>query len=176
MLSLHFDFNTTIFTRYFDCARIDLYQNDKKVKSSKVKENKATFKLSYIPGKLEAVAYDKNGNEIARNCLVSANDNLSVVLRPEEDKVKLNDIVYVNVNIEDENGIVESNADKKVKVNVENGELLAFGSANPRLVEDIHSGEYTTYYGRALAIVKATNKGTIKVSTDNISVEIKVEG
>ena len=50
--------------------------------------------------------------------------------------------------------------------------LYAFGE----LIEDIHSGEYTTYYGRALAIVKATNKGTIKVSCEDSNVEIKVVG
>lgn len=161
---------------FFDCARIDLYQNDKKVKSSKVKENRAIFKLNYVPGKLEAIAYDINGNEVGKNSLVSATDNLSVVLRSEEESVKLNDLVYVNVTVEDENCVVESNADRKVKLNVENGELLAFGSANPRLVEDLRSGEYTTYYGRALAIIKASNPGTIKVSTENNSIEIKVEG
>lgn len=161
---------------FFDCSKIDLYQNGKKIKSASVKENRAKFKINYIPGVLEAVAIDANGNEIARNKLVSAKDNINVVLRSEEDVVKQNDIVYVNVTIEDEDGIVEANADRKIKIEVENGELLAFGSANPRLTEDLHSGEFKTYYGRALAIIKANNRGTLKVKCDNRSIDIKVEG
>ena len=160
---------------FFDCAKVDLYQNGKKVKTASVKENRAVFKLPYVPGELEAVAYDANKKEAGRNRLVSASDQLSVVLRAEEQSVRQNDIVYVNVTIEDEKGVVESNADRKLKIRVENGELLAFGSANPHTIEDVHTGEYTTYYGRALAVVKAVNKGEIKVCVDNSEVMIKVE-
>lgn len=159
---------------FFDCAYVELYQNGKKVGKSRVKENRATFKLKYVPGILEAVAFNSRGQEVGRNKLISA-EKASVVLRPEAETVRLNDIVYVNVNIEDINGIVESNDDRNVRVEVENGELLAFGSANPRTIEDVHTGKYTTYYGRAMAIVKAVNKGEIKIKADNAETIIKVE-
>ncbi len=158
---------------FFDCHHVDLYQNGRKVKSAKVKDNRAVFKVGYIPGTLEAVACDRNGKELARNRLVTASDDLRAVLRPEDKEIRVGDIVYVNVTIEDGNGIVESNADRKLEVKVENGELLAFGSANPRLTEDFHSGTYTTYYGRALAIVRATQPGTVRVSIGESSAEIK---
>ena len=160
---------------FYDADKIALIQNGKLVKTVKVKDNTAKFKVVYMPGELEAIAYDASGNEIARNKLVSASSNLSVKLNPEEKTIKVNDIVYVDVTIEDENGIVECNADRKVKVEVEGGELLAFGSANPRLVEDLHSGEYTTYYGRALAIVKANKVGKINIKADNEVTEVNVE-
>ena len=160
---------------FFDCKRVDLYQNGNKVKSAKVNENRATFKLTYIPGTLEAICFDEKGNEVARNTIVSASQKLSVKLKAEDDVVKLNDLVYVDITIEDEKGIVESNADRKVKIEVDNGKLMAFGSSNPKLVEDLHSGEFTTYYGRALAIIKATEKGTIKVSSGSQIIEIRVE-
>lgn len=152
---------------FFHCAKVELYQNGKKIASRKPKGSRTIFKIKYIPGTLEAVAYDASGKEIGRNKLVSANRNVRTALLPEEKSVKLNDIVYVDVCICDDKGVVESNADTKVKVSVENGELLAFGSARPNTVEDLHSGEYNTYYGRALAIVKATGKGTIKVKAES---------
>lgn len=160
---------------FCDCAKIDLYQNGKKVKSARVKENRAIFHLKYVPGSLEAVALDRSGNEISRNRLVSAG-KADLVIRPEEDRIRCGDLVYVRINVEDENGIVEMNDDRKVRIEVENGELLAFGSANPRTIEDMHSGEYTTYYGRAMAIIKATETGTIKVKADGKTAEIRVEG
>lgn len=160
---------------FTDGAKVDLYQNGKKVKSAKTKEDRALFKLTYVPGELEAVAFDGKGTEIGRNKLVSASSDLKVVLRPEEDCVAKGDIVYVAVNVEDENGIVESNADRRLKIEVENGELLAFGSANPRTIEDVHRGEYTTYYGRAMAIVRANGSGNIKIKVDDAAAEIKVE-
>lgn len=151
---------------FYDADRIDLYQNGKKIKSAKVKNGRALFNAKYVPGSLEAVAYDGKGSELARNKIVSAKQ-AELILRPEEEKVKQGDLVYVAVDLRDENGIVESNDDRKVKVEVKNGELLAFGSANPRTIEDCHTGEYKTYYGRAMAIIKAENKGTIEVKAED---------
>lgn len=70
-------------------------------------------------------------------------------------EVHVNDIVYVNIDVTD------SNNDVKIKVKVDGGELLAFGSANPRTEERFESGEYTTYYGRSLAVIKCTQKGNL---------------
>ena len=47
---------------------------------------------------------------------------------------------------------------------MEGGELLAFGSANPRTEERYDAGTFTTYYGRALAIVRAGEKGTVRIT------------
>ena len=70
---------------------------------------------------------------------------------------------------------MESNADKKLTVSVEGGELLAFGSANPRTEEQFHTGTYTTYYGRALAAVKAGPVGTMTITIDGKSENIAVQ-
>lgn len=147
---------------FYHADHIDLYQNGKKVSSKRVKGSRTIFNIRYVPGTIEAVAYDASGTELGRSELSSAGKAL-VSLVPEETTIKVNDIVYVNVLVADETGQVESNSDRKIKVEVENGELLAFGSANPCTTEDVHSGSYTTYYGRALAIIRADKAGDIKV-------------
>ena len=86
------------------------------------------------------------------------------MLRSEKETAKPGEIVYVPVTLEGVNGIVESNIDRKLKVTVEGGELLAFGSANPCTEEEYHAGSFTTYYGRALAIVRAGNEGVVTVT------------
>ena len=82
-------------------------------------------------------------------------------------EAKPGEIVYVPVKIEGVNGIVESNADRKLKVTVEGGELLAFGSANPCHEEQYHTGSFTTYYGRALAVVRAGETGTVSIKASD---------
>ena len=68
-----------------------------------------------------------------------------------------------------ENGVVESNADQKLTVTVEGGELLGFGSANPCHEEQYHTGVFTTYYGRALAVVRKTRESmTVTVSAPDL--------
>ena len=50
---------------------------------------------------------------------------------------------------------------------IEGGELLAFGSANPCTEEQYHTGTFTTYYGRALAVVRAGETGQMTVSASD---------
>ena len=128
-----------------------------------MKECKALFKIKYAPGTLTAVAYDAGGREVGRSELCSAAGPFGIAVRPEKDTVRPGEIVYVPVNIEGANGLVESNADRKLTVTVEGGELLAFGSANPCTEEQYHTGSFTSYYGRALAIVRAGESGTVTV-------------
>ena len=149
---------------YSDQAQVELLLNGKSVGRQKVKECKALFKVKYAPGTVTAVAYDASGRETGRSELISADAPLKIAVRPEKCHAKPGEIVYVPVNIEGANGVVESNADRKLTVTVEGGELLAFGSANPCTEEQYHTGSFTTYYGRALAVVRAGETGTVKVT------------
>ena len=92
---------------------------------------------------------------------------LKIAVRPEKCHAKPGEIVYVPVNIEGANGVVESNADRKLTVTVEGGELLAFGSANPCTEEQYHTGSFTTYYGRTLAVVRAGEAGTVSIKASD---------
>lgn len=164
---------------YSDATSIELFVNGKSLGKKKVKGCKTTFKTEYNPGKIEAVAYDAVDKEVSRNLLTSASSNTSIVIKPEKEVVKANEIVYINVHIADGNGVIESNNDQKLTIEVKNGELLGFGSANPRTEERFDEGTYTTYYGNALAIIKANGSGelTVKVSSKDSSIEkiIKVD-
>lgn len=148
---------------YFDAARVELFLNGKKVGSAKVKDCKASFKAPYVPGKLTAVAYDAGGREIGRSTL-STCTKTGITLTPEKKEVTPGEIVYVPVTIADADGIVEANDDRRLTVSVEGGELLAFGSANPRTEERYDTGEFTTYYGRALAVVRAGSEGAVTIT------------
>ena len=152
---------------YSDQAQVELLMNGKSVGKQKVRECKALFKVKYVPGTVTAVAYDASGRETGRSELHSADAPLKIAVRPEKTEVRPGEIVYVPVNIEGANDIVESNADRKLTVTVEGGELLAFGSANPCTEEPYHTGSFTTYYGRSLAIVRAGEAGTVKVSASD---------
>ena len=152
---------------YSDQAQVELLINGKSVGRQKVKECKAIFKVKYAPGTVTAVAYDASGRETGRSELVSADAPLKIAVRPEKTEVKPGEVVYVSVNIEGANGIVESNADRKLTVKVDGGELLAFGSANPCHEEQYHTGNFTTYYGRALAIVRAGEAGTVSIKASD---------
>ncbi|MBQ1290525.1 MAG: DUF4982 domain-containing protein, partial [Lachnospiraceae bacterium] len=155
--------NKAIVEVYSDQPEVELFLNGKSLGKKKTRECKAIYKVKYAPGTLAAAAYDAAGKETGRNELTSAAGPYAPVVRPEKSSAAPGEILYVPVNIEGTDGIVESNADRKLTVSVEGGELLAFGSANPCTEEQYHTGSFTTFYGRALAIVRAGNAGQVVV-------------
>ena len=155
--------NKAIVEVYSDQPQVELFLNGQSLGKKKTKECKAIYKVKYAPGTLAAASYDAAGKETGRNELTSAAGPYTPVVRPEKSSAAPGEILYVPVNIEGTDGIVESNADRKLTVTVEGGELLAFGSANPCTEEQYHTGSFTTFYGRALAIVRAGDAGQVVV-------------
>lgn len=146
---------------YTQADSVELLLNGETLGRIEVKECKAIFNIKYAPGVLTAVSYDADGRELARADLTSATGELSLAVKPEVSAAKIGEIIYVPVEIVGENGVVESNSDRKLTVTVTGGELMAFGSADPCTEEQYHTGSFTTYYGRALAIVRATKSGSL---------------
>ncbi len=146
---------------YSDAAAVELLVNGKSLGRKKLRECKAIFKTRYAPGTLTAVAYDATGHEASRSALTCADGQLHLHIESEVPAAKPGQIVYLPVEIVGENGVVESNADRLLTATVTGGELLAFGSANPCTEEQYHTGSFTTYYGRALAIIRAASAGTL---------------
>ena len=156
--------NKAVMEVYTDAAQVELSLNGKLLKRKKVKEGKAVFQVRYAPGVLSAVAFATDGKELGRSQLQSAEGPIQLLAEPEESQVRAGEIVYIPISLVGENGVVERNADRMLTVTVENGELLAFGSANPRTEERYDSSRFTTYHGRALAVVRAGESRTVTLS------------
>ena len=139
---------------------IRLLLNDSVVGQERVREFVARFSVEYQPGTLVALALDRHGHELARAKLSSARGPVHLAFSAEMPWPALGGIVYVPVEIVGANGTVEANRDERIEVAVEGGELLAFGSAQPAPTESFLDGAYTTYRGRAMAVVRRTEPGT----------------
>lgn len=160
------DGNKAVVEVFTAAAKVELLINGKKAGKAKVKNCRAVFQTKYQSGEISAIAYDASGNKVGQSTLVSATGKEQVRVVPENNSIKNGDIVYYDISIIGENGVVESNADRRLKVTVEGGELLAFGSANPRTEESYLSGAFTTYYGKAQAVVRVTDAGKLHVTAE----------
>jgi hypothetical protein len=154
---------------YADCAYIELSLNGKLLGRKKAKQYRAMFKVRYLPGTLTAAAIGADGKEQSRATLESSSGPLRITAVPETTIIKEGQLVYVQICITGENGIVESNADDKLTVLVDGGKLLAFGSANPRTTERYTDGVFTTFYGRALAVVAVDNPDSFKIAVSGLT-------
>ena len=138
--------------------KAELSLNGKVIGIKALRYHKAYFKTRYEAGTLTARILSKDGQELGKTELCSSVGALRLRLRTEEKTVKPGDLIHLNVEIVGENGEVEANADRPLSLMVEGGELLGFGSANPKTEDRFDSGESHSYYGRALAVLRAADR------------------
>lgn len=165
--------NLAVVEVYFDCARVDLLLNGKPVGNARVKDCRAVIRTKYASGRLEAICYNRRGNEVGR-CSLETAGAAGLHIKPEKEWAQPGEVVYIPVEVGD-GRIVESNADKALTCTVAGGELLAFGSANPRTEERFHTGSTTTYYGWAMAVVKAPESGSLVLTVSDGSNQVSAE-
>lgn len=137
----------------------------------------------YEPGVLEAVAFDKTGRELSRSTLATGGNEMQITLSPEKKQLKANgqDLCFIPITLTDKNGVYKPSKDVRINVRVEGtGILQGLGSALCKTDEVFDKTYHDTYYGRALAVVRAgyqPGKIKVTVSADRLiaqSVEIDV--
>ena len=149
---------------YTNAYKIELKLGGKSLGIKEVEENKAVFEIQYAPETLEAVAYDEAGKELGHDCLQPALGETRIRLTPETRAPKAGEVVYVDVTLVGENGAWESNCDSLLTATVTGGLLLAFGSANPKTTESYDQGSFTSYYGKAQAILKIIDESKFSLT------------
>lgn len=164
-----FEGKKTNVTVYSNGDKVELLLNGKSLGKKKVKECKAGFtKISYVPGELTAKVYDSSGRFVSEESLISAEGKTEITLRPEKTVLRANgqDLCFLDIELTGANGVVKASSDKKLTVKVEGaGVLQAFGSARPHMSENFYSNTHTTYYGKALAVIRAgCEPGKIKIT------------
>ena len=140
--------------------------------------------MIYQPGSITAISYDANGAEIARETTHTAEGETELCLRPDRTALRADgqDLCYLAIDLTGRDGITKSSEDVPVTVTVSGaGSLLALGSAKPNMGECFTEKTHTTYYGKALAVIRAgdsTGRIQVKVSAPGMAeqcVELTVE-
>lgn len=150
---------------FSDAPVIDLRLNGRSIGRKRPHGCVCRWRIPYEPGELVATALTARGEEFGHTTLRSAGD-VQVCLRPESREASPGELVFVEIALADEAGIVEHNADRLLTARVEGGELLAFGSACPRTEERFDAGVHTTYYGYAQAIIRMGTRDACLVVGD----------
>lgn len=116
---------------------------------------RAQIQIPYVPGTLEAVSYDAAGMEIGRCALVSAEEETQLRAVAEEDAVQQGHLSYIRLRYTDADGITKPLCRGTLDVRVRGGELVGLGNACPFNKRGYTGTSTDTYYGEALAIVRA---------------------
>lgn len=153
---------------YSDADEVELLVNGRSLGRNPAGERhrfRTEFETTYEPGELVTIAYH-NGVESGRDVLHTATG--PVELRADVDRAALTtavgELAYVTFTLTDPDGTVHPAADRPVQVDVSgDGVLAGFGSATPSTEERFDAIERRSYQGRALAVVRPTGPGTIRL-------------
>jgi beta-galactosidase len=147
---------------YSRASEVELLLNGKsygKVPAGKDHHYTAVFDVTYEPGELVAISYEK-GKEVSRDSVKTAGKALSLRITMESDEMAADGIslTYGLVEIVDEEGsYVPTAADSKATATVTGAATLAaFGNGRGATEENYTTGEFTSYEGRWQVILRST--------------------
>jgi len=152
---------------YARAAAVELLLNGRSVGRATPKKARAVLTVPYESGVIEAVAYDRAGKEIGRHRMQSADRETFLRVRPETGAVRPGGLVYVPVQYTDQKGVWKPMEKHLLSVSVENGELLGLGNACPYFKGNYTGTQTQTYFGEALAVVRAIGNGPVKVTVSD---------
>ena len=136
----------------------------------------ARFNVPYQNGVLKAIAYNENDEEIGAVNLRTADEKTELRLIPETETVKHGKLTYVKIRFTDANGIWKPMGHHSVNVKVKNGSLIRLGSACPYNSIGFLKDTVETYYGEALAIIRADGEGDVLITatSDSYNAELVI--
>jgi len=142
---------------------------------SKATEYKATFYARFEPGELKAVGY-VGGKPASQWTLETAGPPAAIRLSVDRSSIHADgdDLAYVTAELVDAKGrpTYMPESDKPLIFAVEGAGVLAgVGNGNPTALESFQDGKRSTFQGRAVAVVRTTDKQgiiRIKVSGDGL--------
>lgn len=162
---------------YVRAAKVDLFVNGRKVGTKTLKNDCiARFRCTYESGTIEAAAYDSRGHEIGRTSLKTAGKETRLYALPERENVRAGHLSYIRLIYGDAKKVIKPLMRGTLKVSVSGGKLEALGHACPYNENGYLSDKTETYFGEAMAIVRAGNsdKMTLTVTDGKYSSEVTI--
>jgi beta-galactosidase len=160
---------------YSRCDEVRLELNGEVIGTKKVSEETkltARFDVLYQPGELVAIGL-KDGKEVIRQSLKTTGKPAQLKIYAEENSFPgfENDLVYFNIEVLDENGLLVPDAEIPVDFEISGGgKLQAVASENPKGMQSFQQPKVKTYRGRCQLILWLDEIGS------EIQVTAKSEG
>lgn len=118
------------------------------------------WQTEFVPGVIEAVAYDDEGNELCRDSQQSFGDGAKIVLKA--DKIAFasdaEDLIFVEISLADSDGVPVANARNRMNVSVEGAVLMG-----------LDNGDSTDYEQYKCSSRRLFNNGLVAILAPDLS-------
>ena len=155
---------------YTDGDEVELLLNDQSIGRKNVSADyEVTFSVPYEPGTLKAVSY-REGKKTGSIQLTTAHSKVQLAAVTDRTSLSADgeDVAYVTITLEDEQGNQNLYEQKKVTILVEGAGMLAgMGNADPQALEGYQENTWPTYDGYLLSAIRSgTTEGKIVVTIE----------
>lgn len=163
-----------------NAPKIELQLNGKTIGTYDIDHAKGTqlagwWKVPYEEGELKAIAYDEHGNVIATDVQKSFTDAKKIRLQTDREQLQANgtDLIFVEIQVEDEAGNPVQNANNRVQVQVTGaGRLLGLDNGDSTDYDPYKGLSRRLFSGKLMAIIGATNEsGTVRIEVTSEGLE-----
>lgn len=158
---------------YSKYPKVRLYLNDKVIgeqHTSEEQQFKATFAVPYASGELKAVGIIDD-KEIETTSLKTSGKAAKIALKADRTTIAANgqDLSFVTVEITDNNGILEPNAENRLNFTIEGpGVIVGVDNGNLKDVDSYTGSTRKAWHGRALVVIRSTRKeGLIQLTVSS---------
>ncbi len=135
--------------------------------------------VTYEPGELKVVAYDKGGNRAAEQVVRTAGTPARLELTPDRNTIKADgdDMAFVTVKMLDKDGNECPDADDELLFSVEGAEYQAACNGDATSLEPFEKPQMRLFHGALVAIVRAGKKAgkAVLTVTDKDNPRIKAK-
>ncbi|MFA9392771.1 MAG: DUF4982 domain-containing protein, partial [Prolixibacteraceae bacterium] len=162
-------------TVYSRNEKIKLVLNGNEIGIHEVDKSKlsAVFQVPYASGDLIAIGLE-NGKEVSSKSLKTTGKPYQLVVTAEQENLNGNpDLVYFNVEVQDENNVLVPTAVVPVEFELEgDGILQAVGNGNPIDLKSFQQTKVNTFKGRCQLIVRVNeNAKEIQIRAKSTTLE-----
>ena len=157
---------------------VELFVNKKSLGTRKLNRNKGTgfitsWEVMYEPGEIEAVAYDKNMNPVARDIHRSFKDSYRPVIELDKNEITPDgkDLVFATISTVDIDGNPVENAMDYVKIEVSGaGVLVGTDNGDSTDYDSYQSNIRKLFNGKLLAVIQSNGEsGEINIDVTLLS-------
>lgn len=125
------------------------------------------FDVVYQPGELKVVAY-KEGEKIGESVMNTAGKPVQLRLTPDRSEISADgkDLSFVLIEALDKDGNICPLADNNIKISLNGNAVIAgIDNGNPQSFSSFKSDNVKLFYGKAMVIIKSTDKpGTARIT------------
>ena len=156
---------------YTNLGHAELFLNGKSLGKKKMTEDlQIVWQVPYQPGELKVIAGSKSGENVVKT-IQTAGEAAAIQLKPDKTWFRANkqDVIRVEINVIDDEGIVLPEADHLVKfdiegpaknIGVENGDILDF--------DPVKADQRRAFKGKCLLLLQSTDQeGEITVNASS---------